>query len=579
MHNIHNFVIIIITIFYKFIFFYRPNMSIAFLFCTIKATTNLSKMDTDIEKYESKRNPKLIHSIYNMLDKYANLPLGIILIQIAHFVFCYYVSDNMFHTDAYCHYSWMRITRRVPLKDWYDNAIYTHLDYPPLAAYIHWLLSFIARGYDTAFFDNSNICTHYNEPHQEFTPEAFHGLRLAVFVANTLTYNIALPYVICSYYKAYRPLFKLIMIILFQFPTYYSLIDFGDCQINGPHYAFLILGLLEITRENFGWATLYWTLSSLYKQFTLLLAVPLAIYIVYKTYEKYNTESNTLIAKIKNTFLQCLKYASIASITIFIAFLPFLQYKGIFTRIIKILFAKRELVDTTPTFWFSAEYFFNTRNNKELEDKLILLAKFLIIPNLLFVVKMFRNASKVSDKHKFLLMYIIFGLIHFLIGTPIHAKHIMYIYFGLMFMMPFQIEYFTYLNMISAMCMFCQSFRLKNQFSAMIHGFAYIAISWLFEENNVKSLEFHEYVINEKKDKKNTLSLKLHYLIIKYRKNITAIMLFILGICLFFFGVAVEMFQYEEFSNFNPVEYVAFHTGFCALLVVLFYYLLTFTIS
>jgi len=535
-------------------------------------------MEIEQEKHALSDNSKLIKKVYNFIDRHANLPIGIILINILHVIFCYLLSENVLHTDAYCHYSWMRITRRVPLKNWYDSPIYTHLDYPPLAAYVHWLLSFIIKPFDPKYFDNSDLCVSMSLPRQDLTREAFLGLRFTVFIANTLTYNIALPYVICSYYKAYRPAFKLFMIALFLFPTYYLMIDFGDTQINGLHYSFVILGLLEITRENFGWATFYWTLGALYKHITLLYALPIVIYILYKTYQKYRSD-HSKFTTILYTISKCAQYGIIALFLIFIVFLPFLQYKGVFKRIIHILFFKRDLIDTTPTFWYFTELFLEASGKSRLEVKAILVAKFLILPNILIWVKLFKKANKISDHLKFLMMFSGFALIYFIFGYSIHTKHIMYYYFGLLFMMPYLMEYFTFTNMIFAMAMFCQSFRYENQFSAMYHGFAYIAVSWLFEENNVKALEFHEYAINQKKDIINSAELKFHYFMSKNRRVLTAIMLFILGICLIFLSITTDMYEYDAVLNFWPVERVAFNTGFFALMILVFYYFLTFSIS
>ena len=217
---------------------------------------------------------------FNFIDDHISLPRGIWALQIMHLLFCHIFSNNNLHSDGTCHYSWMRLTHRRSLPEWYDTPQYTHLDYPPLAGYLHYLLGFVAKKFDPHHFANTDEVERY-----EYTPWAKAGLRFCVFLTNTLTFNVCLIYVVLDYYKERKTSFKLSVIFLFQFFTYYAPIDFGDCQINGLHYSLFLLALLQMIRHNFAWATFLLTMSSLYKQNGLVFVFPFGMYIIYHTYK------------------------------------------------------------------------------------------------------------------------------------------------------------------------------------------------------------------------------------------------------------------------------------------------------
>jgi len=513
--------------------------------------------------------------ITNFIDKYIGLTKGLILIQIIHCIFCWHVADNALHDDAFCHYSWMRITHRMPINQWYDNSQYTHLDYPPLAAYVHYLLSYIASLGDTKYFFNTPVSINEGTPFTELSVGAKLGLRLSTFIANTLTYNITLAYVVCAFYKGYKASFKLYAIFLFQFLTYYSMVDFGDCQINGPHYALVLLAFYNICARNFKWSTFFLSMSVLYKHSTITSAVPFAMYIIHESWQDAKQKYTDFSAKLKYLVMNGIEHIAIGVATIMVAFAPFLYYQGCLFRILSVLFYNRALVDAAPTLWFTIEVFLQTRQDSRLEEFYIKIAKAILVPAILLLWSILPSRK---TQYKFQAMYIVFSLIFFLFSTPVHTKHIIYMYFGWLFCLPVYSEYFTFTNMIFCITMFSQSCRLSNEYKVLMHSIGYLLVSWTFEENTALAIESQKSAITDKKEESPSFMQKIRLFIVSIRRYLTGILLIIMISLLINYHIA-DASGLKCVKNWHPFELIAFRTGFFALLFVFVYFWINYLTS
>ncbi len=236
-----------------------------------------------------KKGENLALRLLDWVDRRVPMWLGVLLIQNLHILAAWWVGRTRLHWDAGCHYAWMKMTHRIPLQDWYDNIEYTHLDYPPLAAYMHYLLGYLMRYIVGPRFMTTGIYNSF-----EFTATEKWGMRLTVFLCNSLTYNTALIFIVCNYWRALTTSRKLLIIFMYQFLTYYFLIDFMPTQINGPHFALLLLSLYSGICHHFKTCTVLFTLATLFKHSSAMYAIPIGIYIACVLWRQLGETKNSV---------------------------------------------------------------------------------------------------------------------------------------------------------------------------------------------------------------------------------------------------------------------------------------------
>ena len=503
--------------------------------------------------------------VLDFVDQRISLFRAVLITQLLHIIYCCAVADSSLHSDSFCHFSWMRITHRKPMSEWYDNPDYTHLDYPPLAAYVHYLLGMIVQKFDPKYFFESPITGFL-----ELTGMAKLGLRVAVVLANTLTYNICLIYVILEYYKDKKTSLKMFMIILFQFFTYYAPIDFGDCQINGMHYALLLLALHKMTQHNFSLATFFLTLSALYKHTAVIYSLPMGVYIIHITLQDAEKLHKTAVGKFMYFAKKCFIYAFIGIFTILAVISPFLQYPEELKTMFHVLFYERGFIDTTPTFWHTLHFFKDTYITGETVSLFITSTRAIMIISLIAIWKCLRSHPRL----RFEVAYVAFTWVFFLFGYPIHTKHIAYTFLGLVFTLPTFSEYFTLLNVTLSLTMFSQSCRLANEYAILVHSVLFCLASWIFEEYIVSSQAACDPLeIAERKDPAaeqpvaKTMWVKLHNIFKDFRRTFT-LMAFMMTFTFFItYQIITRWHRYRCIPHYYPVEDVGFVSGFFALLI------------
>ncbi len=192
--------------------------------------------------------------------------------------------------DFWTHYTWMKITHRLPVKDWYDNNAHNHLDYPHLAGYLHYLMGFVVRLFDPDSF--------YNTPMYDDVPVTFgikYGIRLVVVLINLIFYYPAAINMTLFTQRTERLSHKLVVLFLMLNMPMYSYIEFGSTQVNGPHLGLLLWSLYLAMQTRFCASTVCFTLSMSYKHFNGPFVIPIASYIIVLLWRKHAPASRSVL--------------------------------------------------------------------------------------------------------------------------------------------------------------------------------------------------------------------------------------------------------------------------------------------
>ena len=142
------------------------------------------------------------------------------------------------------------------MEEWYDTAEITHIDYPLLASYIHYLMGFVYRLVDKPGLFNEPL---YGDGIVQ--PRFLLGVRLSILAHNLLSYYPVVVYVVLKRFKEYSKPFQAAVVLMFlNFPMY-AMIEFSNTQANGFHLALFLLSLDSALDDRFILTTVYFTIS------------------------------------------------------------------------------------------------------------------------------------------------------------------------------------------------------------------------------------------------------------------------------------------------------------------------------
>ena len=169
----------------------------------------------------------------------------------------------------------MRITHRLPIKDWYDNNFVNHLDYPHIAGYWHYIMGLLLRLLDPRAFYEVSV--------YESTPVTFavkYGIRAAILMTSLIFYYPAVVAIVTFVLKKERTCHKLMVILLMLNMPMYAYIEHGNTQVNAPHLGLILWALYLAMNEYMCLSTACFTLSIGYKHFNGNYVLPLAMYMI-----------------------------------------------------------------------------------------------------------------------------------------------------------------------------------------------------------------------------------------------------------------------------------------------------------
>ncbi len=183
----------------------------------------------------------------------------------------------------------MKVTHRQPIELWYDVANYTHLDYPPLSAYLHYGMSYVYR-----YIDERSLLALPLYGYGELTPLIMKGLRVSILALSVLTYYPPVIYVVFTRFRKYSKIHRVVvLLLLLNFPTY-ALVEFANTQANSPHLGLLILALHFLLDEHLILTTITFSLSLTCKHIGGPLVFPIAVYMLAKCWERNSRTVKTV---------------------------------------------------------------------------------------------------------------------------------------------------------------------------------------------------------------------------------------------------------------------------------------------
>ncbi len=138
--------------------------------------------------------------------------------------------------DIWSHYNWMRRSHTLPMNQWYDLQGSCPLDYPPLAAYLHYIAGWVARVFDPTLFSRYRV-----DQYPQMSIGYKWILRVTIIIVTVIFYYPPAIYVASKVYEKARNSTKLLVISLFLNMPVLLHIDYLNVQINALHIGIIII--------------------------------------------------------------------------------------------------------------------------------------------------------------------------------------------------------------------------------------------------------------------------------------------------------------------------------------------------
>ena len=178
-----------------------------------------------------------------------------------------------------------------PLHSWYYYSGKFYADYPIVSMYIHYLAGFLYRYIDPISY--SKQYPHEYEEHpvgssiKEFEKW---GIRLTILLTTFITYYPCVIWIVTKLIEKRKAAYRLILITLFLNAPFILYTDYLMVQFNCVHYSFFLFTIYFCLKKEFYKATIFASLTVLTKQITVLLCVPVGLYIIAENLKKLNKQ-------------------------------------------------------------------------------------------------------------------------------------------------------------------------------------------------------------------------------------------------------------------------------------------------
>jgi len=178
----------------------------------------------------------------------------------------------------------------LPISEWYDNNIGNHLDYPPLAGYIHYLMGFIVKFFGPEKFYSTDLYTNYS-----LTMDVKLGIRISTILTSLVFYYPAAACVVLQVLRKSQNSVKLFSYFLLLNMPIYVFVDNCNTQVNGPVLGLLLWCLYFTYMNRFYLAVICFSLSISYKHLTGIFVFPIAFYMISSIWRSQNTNSSVFL--------------------------------------------------------------------------------------------------------------------------------------------------------------------------------------------------------------------------------------------------------------------------------------------
>jgi len=421
------------------------------------------------------------------------------IISILSFIFSIFLSTAEPSADFGAHLNWMRITHRLSLKNWYDHDGDYKLDYPPLEAYIHYLMGFIYKLVDPYTLDNTALHT-YNEPIWKIK----YGVRIPILIQAVIFYYPAVIYFVTNYYKSHANSIKLLLIAALLNMPLFTQIEHMNTQVNAPTLGFLIWSIYFMLKDKYSLCAFFFTLSVMCKQITLPSLFPIAFYIVGGLYKDAceKLKSKQISNKYVYLFLCSLKLVFIGIMTIMIIMIPFWDKPNTIREMLARLFpvGGRTLLNPASTFWTFFNFIFIKYDVPEYRALLFRICSAIVMLGIFctapFIIKKPKNGKV------FFAAYAVCGVGMYMFGYYMHEKHLQYGYYGILLGFEVFKEILTSFSGLASFTLFYMAGINKNLFEYSILTTIFLFITNLLANHTPAEQSKNYEIIKSNEDEK-----------------------------------------------------------------------------
>ena len=242
----------------------------------------------------------------------------------------------------------------------------------------------------------------------------------------------------------------------------------------------------------------------------------------------------------------------------------------------RVLVYLRSFNDATSSFWKFMDYWLLPYYT---EKYWLFWSRVTNIIMLVYIIILLCQMLRSRTRSALQLGFVMYGLFYYIFGYGVHAKHVTYVYLGMLFIIDTHFHYLIHMNLLLCMTMFSQSCRLGNENLVLHHSVAYILLTLLFDlqsEQSSDSFALHRTDSKEVQPSslQSACSTALD-LLVRYRRVLLVVQMIVtLG---YFSIYHYAVFNYNftcQNDNHRYTEDVAFRTCFLILLVPCLYWCL-----
>ncbi|OZC12026.1 hypothetical protein X798_01207 [Onchocerca flexuosa] len=313
---------------------------------------------------------------------------------------------------------WMEITYHLPVNQWYingsDNDLnYWGLDYPPLTAYHSWLLGSIANKLNRSWVELHISRGIETESHKIF-------MRITVLVTYWTIYisSLLLSIGFFRYTLSQKMLNYCAVAVLYPGLL---VMDSGHFQYNHVSLGLFLFSFACFVSSFLKLGSVFFVLALNFKQMELYHALPIAIYLLSRSFPSKNQLSTS------QRYLSWAKQLFVLFITVTITFLfvwlPFLVTKSDLIQILHRIFPfyRGIFEDKVANFWCAVNTLYKLKSNFEIMVLLRVSTIAVFVTNIPCLLCLFYRPTVTNFKYGLLASSLSF----FLFSFQVHEKSIL----------------------------------------------------------------------------------------------------------------------------------------------------------
>ncbi|CAG9539377.1 unnamed protein product [Cercopithifilaria johnstoni] len=313
---------------------------------------------------------------------------------------------------------WMEITYHLPVNQWYVNSSdndlnYWGLDYPPLTAYHSWLLGTVANKLNRSWLELHTSRGIETESHKIFMRITVLATYWTVYVSSLLlSIGFFRNIVSCKMfnYCSVAVLYPGLLVM-----------DNGHFQYNHVSLGLFLFSFACFTSNYLKFGSMFFVLALNFKQMELYHALPIATYLLSKSFPNNNRLSaiQRYLSWVKQLFILFITVVT----TIGFVWFPFFVTRSDLIQILHRIFPfyRGIFEDKVANFWCSINVLYKLKDNFEMLVLLRMSAIMVLVTNIPWLLCLFHYPTVINFKYGLLASSLSF----FLFSFQVHEKSIL----------------------------------------------------------------------------------------------------------------------------------------------------------